>query len=61
MADSTQRREILDELEEAIEGYEEENSSNEFTEGAVAVIKFLTTGDPADVPGFMKEYGLTGA
>lgn len=60
MTDNAQLRETLDELETAVEEYEEEHSSNEFTEGVMAVIKFLTTGEPADVAGFMKEYGLNG-
>lgn len=50
----------LDELKEAVEEFEEGHASNEFTEGVMAVVNFLTTGEPADVAGFMKEYGLDG-
>lgn len=56
--DRTQQ-DVLD-LETAIEEYEEENGNNEFTEGVLAVIKYLMGDEMADTQAFMKEYGLTG-
>ncbi len=48
--------EELAEMENAIKEWEEENGNNEFTDGVLAVIKYLTQADPEDAPAFIEEY-----
>jgi hypothetical protein len=61
MASNEEVRQVMQELEDAIEEYETQHGNNEFTEGVMAVVRFLTTGEIANVDEFMKEYGLKGA
>lgn len=61
MEDTMQKvAEVLAELEDTIDQYEDMNGSNEFTEGVLAVINLLTGDEDGigvtDVESFVKHY-----